>query len=269
MIDRHLEEIAAISGFRPDWLRKTVTCLDINNIADWVHNKIKLEQKIEIMQMLMPPWPILWCEFAGNNNPFWKHLDNAGILTIVNDNKLINILFGELLKRRTIVDMTTISYDIINNKISNKFNVAPAHTNYKNRIEFDLDIHNLTGLFIPLIFAITFTHCKNIIINKIEISNKLQKARHKRGKQPFIRFNTIIIDPMREIIRKEAAGEKIGIKRALHICRGHFVTYSADAPMFGRIAGTFWKPIHIRGNKKEGIVIKDYEIKPPSNLGLI
>ena len=57
-----------------------------------------------------------------------------------------------------------------------------------------------------------------------------------------------------------AGEDATGIKKALHICRGHFVTYTPKHPLFGKYVGTFWKPDHVRGNAKNGIVLKDYKV---------
>lgn len=45
---------------------------------------------------------------------------------------------------------------------------------------------------------------------------------------------------------------------ALHVVRGHFATYTADAPMFGQHVGTFWRKPTVRGSEDHGAVVKDY-----------
>lgn len=70
---------------------------------------------------------------------------------------------------------------------------------------------------------------------------------------------------MKKILNSEGKAQETGLKKALHICRGHFATYGDDAPLFGKHVGTFWKRMHIRGVAKEGMVAKDYkigEVKP-------
>ena len=46
----------------------------------------------------------------------------------------------------------------------------------------------------------------------------------------------------------------------LHSCRGHFRTYTPEHGLFGKVAGTFWIPPHMRGNADHGVVVKDYEV---------
>lgn len=47
----------------------------------------------------------------------------------------------------------------------------------------------------------------------------------------------------------------------LHWVRGHFKTYAADAPLFGKYAGTFFWPASVRGHAENGVVVKDYKLK--------
>lgn len=79
-----------------------------------------------------------------------------------------------------------------------------------------------------------------------------------------LRFNTINIEPMRSVLRREGRSEESGLRRALHICRGHFATYTEDKPRFGRPGehGSFWIPQHVRGSVERGVVVSDYNVKP-------
>jgi hypothetical protein len=52
-------------------------------------------------------------------------------------------------------------------------------------------------------------------------------------------------------------------RRALHVCRGHFARYTEERPLFGRVAGTFWRPMHLRGSASEGLVLKDDTVLSP------
>lgn len=45
----------------------------------------------------------------------------------------------------------------------------------------------------------------------------------------------------------------------LHWVRGHFANYDIH-PLFGKYAGTFWKMPHLRGDRKNGVVLKDYRL---------
>jgi hypothetical protein len=82
----------------------------------------------------------------------------------------------------------------------------------------------------------------------------------RRQKAPEIRYHVLDINPMKEVLRTEGNIDANGLKKALHICRGHFAHY--ENGLFGRgEACTVWKPSHVRGSVEHGIVDKDYRIK--------
>lgn len=117
-------------------------------------------------------------------------------------------------------------------------------------------------LHIPFM-TLCFCHCKNIELTEHKLTEGKLSQKKKNKLKAAYRYYVLNIEPMKNILKYEGESEKTGLKKALHICRGHFATYTPDAPLFGRVTGTFWKPMHVRGNKKEGVVIKDYKIKTP------
>ena len=63
-----------------------------------------------------------------------------------------------------------------------------------------------------------------------------RRARERRG-EPRVRLYTLQIDPMRQILRTEGRSANVGLPNSLHICRGHFATYTEDRPLFGKAVG--------------------------------
>lgn len=115
----------------------------------------------------------------------------------------------------------------------------------------------------PALLAISFMHCKNVVVTENKPDAKLQKARQRRGQKPLVRYRTLNIEPMAKILKREGKSDETGLKKALHVCRGHFSTYTTERPLFGKVSGTFWIPSHIRGSGDEGEVIKDYSVDVP------
>jgi hypothetical protein len=113
--------------------------------------------------------------------------------------------------------------------------------------------------------AISFMNCKGVIIEPHEPDPVLNRERQRNGRKPFVRYHTINVEPMKRVLRTEGHIESEGLKKALHICRGYFATYTEDRPLFGRsgLHGTFWVPAHVRGSSKEGIVVSDYRVNLP------
>lgn len=121
----------------------------------------------------------------------------------------------------------------------------------------------VTSLLDPLLLAICFMHCKNVATRAVTQPEPLNKKWQKKHGQPLVRYHVLDIDPMKEVLEIEGGIQNHGIQKALHICRGHFAMYTETAPLFGRVVGTFWKPQHVRGSARHGIVIKDYNVKAP------
>jgi hypothetical protein len=111
------------------------------------------------------------------------------------------------------------------------------------------------------LFALSFLHCKNVALSHKEKKDReFFKRETKEVDALSIRCHTIDITPMKTILRNEGKSESTGLKKALHICRGHFATYTEDKKLFGKVAGTFWIPQHVRGHQSVGTVEKDYRI---------
>jgi hypothetical protein len=115
------------------------------------------------------------------------------------------------------------------------------------------------------LLAMSFMNCKNVTLEAHERDPLVNRERRRHGRKPFLRYHTINIEPMKAVLRTEGNVESEGLRRALHICRGHFATYTADKPLFGRTVGTVWRPSHVRGHASEGVVVSDYNVDPTKN----
>lgn len=117
----------------------------------------------------------------------------------------------------------------------------------------------------PFWFAVSLLHCKNVELVDKPISRQYRRMMERKG-EPITQYKTLVIEPFKKQVRNEAreSGQN-EIERALHICRGHFRTYSEDKPLFGKISGTFWIPMHVRGNADVGTIEKDYKVVADSD----
>jgi hypothetical protein len=123
--------------------------------------------------------------------------------------------------------------------------------------------HNRIGeyakTYTPVLNSVLlFLGCKNIGTEKNMPDEALNKSRIKKGKQPLFTYHTLVIKPVGK--KQESIPKDLWHNR-IHLARGHFKTYTEDNPMFGKITGRFWWQPHVRGQNKEGIVLKDYELK--------
>ncbi len=120
-------------------------------------------------------------------------------------------------------------------------------------LEEDIDEIGLVNIALMLLSS------KNIGTEEVKPAEKLNKARAKRGKKPLYTYHTLVIKPTGK--RQESIPRHLWNNR-IHLCRGHFKRYTADAPLFGKHVGLYWWEPAVRGDKKQGIVQKDYKIEP-------
>lgn len=114
---------------------------------------------------------------------------------------------------------------------------------------------------LPAFLAVSFMHCKKVVRRQDFIAGPGEKWTRRTG-TPKLKYHVLDINPMKEVLVTEGGSQSVGTKKALHICRGHFATYTAEKPLFGNIVGTVWKPAHVRGDIKQGAVVKDYAVSP-------
>jgi hypothetical protein len=121
-----------------------------------------------------------------------------------------------------------------------------------------------TGHLHVLGLGLSFCHCKNVAPEELVGT---PRPGHRKSKVPALKFYTLNIGRMREVLRTEGRSGEVGLAKALHICRGHFANYGEDKPLFGKYAGRFWVPDHVRGRAEAGEVVKNYSADPPLRDG--
>lgn len=160
---------------------------------------------------------------------------SGGVISLKNEGGYICVLFGRYREK----------------------NLKAINMGFDKLIE-----RGLATNFFPAYLAVSFMHCKNVTTEEIIPPEKLSKKFRKKHGRELIRYHILKIEPMRKILKTAGKSDKLGIPKALHICRGHFKDYRQSG-LFGKIPGIFWWESHIRGQKEEGIILKDYEIGKP------
>lgn len=100
-----------------------------------------------------------------------------------------------------------------------------------------------------LLRFLTALNCCNVRRTEHKPDTALQKARAKRGKQPLFSYWTLDIDLDHAQTDRESMGGTHASPR-LHLRRGHARQYAE-----GKYC---WVQPHVVGNKKLGMVHKDY-----------
>lgn len=107
--------------------------------------------------------------------------------------------------------------------------------------------------------TLALLNCKNVSLEENTVSPKLIKKHAKHGRQVTEKFYTLKIKPMGRRSDSDPQGGTSG-KQSQHIMRGHFKTFTEDAPLFGKLTGTYWWESAVRGNPDVGKINKDYEV---------
>jgi hypothetical protein len=113
--------------------------------------------------------------------------------------------------------------------------------------------------FAPLL-AISFCHCRGVTMTPEKKPDaKIIKRNPKRKR---ISYKVLEITPLKAVIDRARSEHHTDLKRALHICRGHFADYREHG-LFGKYFGRFWIQQHMRGSAAEGVALKDYKVNQP------
>jgi hypothetical protein len=115
--------------------------------------------------------------------------------------------------------------------------------------------------FNPAFLAMSFLHCKNVTIVDNEVPAALAKRYRERHGIAPCRYKTLIIEPLKKVLRHEGKSDSVGLQRALHICRGHFKDYREGRGLFGRYHQLVWQPSIVRGTKGKSAPPREIEVK--------
>ncbi len=120
--------------------------------------------------------------------------------------------------------------------------------------------------FKPFLLAICFMHIRNHIIvdHQIPTSKKQRQRLLRRGQTPEPTIvKTILIEPMKTRVQRHSGPPGKPTDRTVEKRRGHWKTYTADRPLFGRadLAGTwYWTPITPPGEQNP-LTDPEYKIR--------
>lgn len=115
----------------------------------------------------------------------------------------------------------------------------------------------------PFLFALSLMHAKNVTLEDVPTSPALAKKHAKRGR-PTLRFKTLRVISMRKAASASAAPGESSSRQAMHLARGHFKDFRDGKGLFGKHKGLYWWDMHVRGDKANGQIVKDYEVPTPA-----
>lgn len=107
---------------------------------------------------------------------------------------------------------------------------------------------------------LSFLSCRNIRVVPVRPDARAQRQRAKKKKAPWATYH--VLELSQDYLKRHGKQDKKGLwTNRVHLCRGHIKRYTPERPHVSGFVGNIWCPPHVRGDKKKGVVVKDYELK--------
>lgn len=170
---------------------------------------------------------------------------------------------------------TPVIVSMYYDKISDIWVLFPASCRYEDgewqlyiakdiSSEYSAYVENASyGFVANTMFLLQLLNTRNIVTKCKIPPEKLNKKRIKHHHTPYEKY--YILEVVKGVPKTKHMGDvpwdyKSPADVAFHMCRGHFKTYTEDAPLFGKYTGTFWWQPQARGKKESGVITKDYSV---------
>lgn len=220
----------------------------------------------------IPPWPVTWAEWrtparvvVGGETRAMSARGDVGALVecrrVPSGWQMWVACYGEV----GWIGAFQVALDI------NGKPVAPATGPWAGKVAFHINLNRwptkderlltasiLMGWGYPTLLALSLCHCRNTTLVEHTVPDALVKKHQRRGHDAVSRYYTLEIEPMRRALKQ--AGSDHSLRRALHLCRGHFKDYREGPGLFGRLRGLWWWDMQVRGDAAWGQVGKDYAV---------
>lgn len=281
--------------------REDIVLFDVSNVSDMLANHIentgripKRREVISSIPNIAPPFPRMWLEFTYTK----KHEKDKSLFTSnqmkgrlpknvfdalisqiekVPDGLIFTIREGVYLESQRTTGGWNICgagfSDFNGNFVPYGFSVSAAldgsppsdggFSAFSFKQVDDSFYGHITSSVYTFLYSIALMHCKNIITE--EVGGKSETIKNRRHRNKGTRHHVLKIIPMKKVKAYQEKGASSLSKgdMSLHIRRGHFKTYSPEAPLFGVHSSTYWWESHTAGKAEVGTVTKDYQINPP------
>lgn len=118
---------------------------------------------------------------------------------------------------------------------------------------------------LPAFMAIALMNCRNTHVTETRDRSRAARRPKKGSTRPTKPLTHHVITLPGSPPRSESIAGVSGLgggPAPWHLVRGHFKTYTADAPLMGRHVGTYWWQPAVRGDRQHGVVQSSYRVIP-------
>lgn len=205
------------------------------------------------------PYDVVYIDYCDNNS---SNIDNATFLPpktcaviVKTDDSRWRVAIAVIDPRTDMFIPLWVYFDLY---IGIGIKISPAIDGVMKQYK-DMVLHEYASDLMIIQTFIELLNCKNISTEKIVAPTALNKKRRKHGKKEIFDYHVLnVVVPSKKSGYSEKT-EPLSHNR-VHLCRGHFKEYTQEHPLFGRLTGLYWWQPHIRGQNKDGIVMKDYSV---------
>lgn len=207
---------------------RNAICFDMGDLTGYTVVKL-------VPELFKLPFPICW--FEGSHGEF-----RFGLLAEDGDQHVLVTAFVRKGEEWFLIGLVRVPYQQDNDE------------EIRYTLEEDDSSFSVEGPFMALCLFLSALNCVNVSRALHEPDIKLQRARSKRGRQPLFSYWTLEIDLSHAQTDRESMGGTHASPR-LHLRRGHSRQF---AP--GKYC---WVQPHVVGNKRLGMIHKDYAVSSP------
>lgn len=249
-------------------LARAATPVVADNIDDFVGVQMLNATAASKMPDLALPWKTFLVEWRPSGHSPLQHVEYLGALCEVEERQssegtIRYVIQGTTFRKRknertigTSATYFTVSADANGVPLDHRIGVgeigalhAQVHTVGNGGLYF-----SALGAM-HAVYALGFCNCRNVTTAVQEPPPKLRKAVQRRRGIWLSSYHVIEINPVCKIARADpgfSTGPLSATRKALHLCRGSFKTYTQEAPLFGKHAGRFFFGQHMRGSRAHG-----------------
>jgi hypothetical protein len=262
-----------------------VPVLLIDNVAEYYYSANDQEywDLTKDFPNLAPPFPLFWVEHRFPKRIHSKEGD-TDVAAITPNGRVGALIFGSPIEgvrgdnipdgaKWVIVSELFLDYGIRRDDIQGPHGSISFAIDAEGRLidrpfmqsfaapEDEEIMRHFMGWMHPALLAISFLHCRNVSVIDNPVPVKLaKKFAAKNGFQPAA-HKTLVIEPLKAILRSEGKSDEIGVARAMHICRGHFRDYREGPGLFGKYHQLVWTPSVVRGTRGKKPAEREIEVR--------
>jgi hypothetical protein len=110
-------------------------------------------------------------------------------------------------------------------------------------------------------FALALMNCRNVSLRE-------RGSSRSAGPGPTgDAFHEVVIDGTARGSGRGNGETATTASGRAHLARGHFKTFTEDAPLLGKHVGTYWWGWQVRGQESAGVIEKTYKLKAGKGSG--